>query len=32
MFKGLKTVKCSVSKKDLERQEQWTAEFGSEGS
>lgn len=32
MIKALKAVKCSVSKADLERQEKWTAEFGSEGS
>jgi len=32
MKKALKTVKCSVSKGDLHRQEKWTAEFGSEGS
>jgi len=31
-MKALKNVKPSVSKNDLTKQEQWTAEFGSEGS
>lgn len=32
MMKALKTVKKSVSEKDLEKQVKWTEEFGSEGS
>jgi len=32
MLKALKAVKPSVSQKDLAKQENWTAEFGSEGS
>jgi len=31
-MKALKTVKKSVSEKDLEKQVKWTEEFGSEGS